>query len=472
MTDLKPTVVLTLSNFLKVKNLPSPLASELKEKLTIVNPKWLENQRMGRWNRGTPRILKFYRGLGKGGIRLPRGYARQLLTSLKKHSLTWEIDDKRRVLPAVDYEFDGRLKPFQRHASDQMLSKEFGTLCAPTGAGKTVIALHMVASRRQPTLVVVHTKELAHQWIDRISTFLNIPEGDIGLWGAGRKKIGEKVTVSLVQSLYRSSDQVAGHFGFVIVDECHRAPSRTFTEALTAFDARYMLGLSATPWRRDKLSKLIFWYLGDIHHEVEKTPLVKRGDVLPVEVITRETEFRPFHDPVQEYSKMLTELTSDDKRNRLIAEDVAKEAAETSGICLVLTDRKKHAETLNLLLRYKHHTSSAMLTGELSTQQRREVLDDLNRGRIKILVATGQLVGEGFDCRGLSTLFLATPVRFSGRVLQYLGRVLRPAPGKKNARVFDYIDIHVDVLSAAAKARQRVYGGEIRKSETFYENTS
>jgi superfamily II DNA or RNA helicase len=222
-----------------------------------------------------------------------------------------------------------------------------------------------------------------------------------------------------------------------------------------------MLGLSATPWRRDRLSKLIFWYLGDVHHEIKKTGLVKSGDVLPAEVFLRETEFRPFHDPVREYSKMLTELTADDKRNRMIAEDVAREVENTSGICLVLTDRKKHAETLHLLLRYKHHVISALLTGDLSARQRQEVLDDLNGGMVKVLVATGQLIGEGFDHRDLSTLFLTTPIRFSGRVLQYLGRVLRPAPGKKRARVYDYIDIHVEILQNAARARQRLYGDQV-----------
>jgi len=451
-------VVLTLSNYLKVKNLPESFQSELTEKLTLVNPKWLENQRMGRWNRGIPRILKFYRRIGKAGVRLPRGYARQLLTTLKKHQLSWEIIDQRRELSSIEFEFTGNLRPFQKRAASEMLTKEFGTLCAPTGAGKTVIALNMVAARRQPALIIVHTKELALQWIRQASVFLNLPEKEIGLWGAGRKTIGEKVTVALVQSLYRDADRVAKNFGFILVDECHRAPSRTFTEALTSFDARYMLGLSATPWRRDKLSKLIFWYLGDIHHEIEKNQLVKSGDVLPADVFLRETAFRPFHDPVQEYSKMLTELTADDKRNRMIAEDVAREARATSGICLVLTDRKKHAETLHLLFRYKHHVPSAVLTGELSTRERREVLEKINQGQVKVLVATGQLVGEGFDCRELSTLFLATPIRFSGRVLQYLGRVLRPAPRKKRAKVYDYIDVHVEVLKNAAKARQRLYG--------------
>jgi superfamily II DNA or RNA helicase len=220
-----------------------------------------------------------------------------------------------------------------------------------------------------------------------------------------------------------------------------------------------MLGLSATPWRRDKLSKLIFWYLGDLHHEVKQAGLVEKGYVLEADIVVRETEFKPFHDPVSEYSKMLSELTADDGRNRLIAADVADAVRQGEGVCLVLTDRKLHAETLNAILRYKYHLSSDLLTGDLAMSQRREVVDRLNRGEIEVLVATGQLIGEGFDCSNLSTLFLATPIRFSGRVLQYLGRVLRPAPGKTRARVYDYVDVNVDVLTAAARSRQSVYNG-------------
>ncbi len=95
----------------------------------------------------------------------------------------------------------------------------------------------------------------------------------------------------------------------------------------------------------------------------------------------------------------------------------------------------------------------------MSTAERQKVLDQLNQGQVRVLVATGQLIGEGFDCRELTTLFFATPIRFSGRVLQYLGRVLRPAPGKRKARVFDYLDGRVEVLAAGARARQRVYEG-------------
>ena len=154
---------------------------------------------------------------------------------------------------------------------------------------------------------------------------------------------------------------------------------------------------------------------------------------------------------------MLSELTADDERNRLIAGDVAAEARTGQGVCLVLSDRKKHCEVLQALLRYRFKTDAALLTGDVALQRRKDVVKEIGTGGIRVLVATGQLVGEGFDCKDLTTLFIATPVRFSGRLLQYLGRVLRPAPGKSRARVYDYVDVAVGPLVAAAHARQRVY---------------
>jgi len=457
MTDLLKII---LTNNIRLFNIPPGIRAKLMETLSFPNPKWLENERMGRWNRGTPKGLRFYDKTRGGGLWIPRGYMRQLLLLCSRRGVEYEIEDRRRVLTKVDFNFTGRLKPFQHKAAKVMLSREFGTLNAPTGSGKTVMALYIITRRRQPALIVVHTKDLAFQWVERVGEFLGIPADTVGFIGDGKNVVGEKITVALVQSLYRCAEEVSQKIGFLVVDECHRCPSRTFTEAVTDFDSKYMLGLSATPWRRDNLSKLIFWYLGDVHYKIDQTSLVESGDVLPAEIIVRETEFRPYYDPVNEYSKMMSELTSDDKRNRLIASDIAKEVHNNDGVCLVLSDRKKHCEILQSLLRYRYKTSSELLTGDLTGSQRRKVLDRLNKGEVKVLLATGQLIGEGFDHRDLSPLFLATPIKFSGRVLQYLGRVLRPAPGKKKARVYDYVDVKVGVLKAAARARQKTYAGK------------
>ena len=322
---------IVLRNNLRLTGIPPQLYDLLTQRLKFPNPKYLENARMGRWNRGVPKELRFYYRLRGGGLVIPRGFIRQLITTCRRLDIDYTVEDRRRSLPPVDFAFNGQLRPFQQQAVQHMLRKEFGTLNSPTGSGKTVMALYILAQRRQPALIVVHTADLARQWSERIETFLNIPAKEIGRIGGGKKKIGEKITVALVQSLYKCAETVAPQVGHLIVDECHRTPSRTFTDAVTEFDARYMLGLSATPWRRDNLSKLIFWHLGDVHHQVEKNDLIRTGQVLPADIIFRETAFKPYYDPVQEYSKMLSELTLDDDRNRLIAADIAAEAAQSIG---------------------------------------------------------------------------------------------------------------------------------------------
>lgn len=433
------------------------------EALCFPNPKWLENTRMGRWNRGVPQHLHFYSKIRDGGLSLPRGYIRHLIRLCREQNVPYEISDQRRELPPVQLTFSGVLQPFQSQAAAAMLTKEFGVLCAPTGSGKTVVALYMIAQRRQPSLIIVHTKELAAQWLARIQTFLGLPEDQIGMIGGGRNQIGKKVTVALVQSVYKCAEEASRQTGFLIVDESHRCPSRTFTEAVSAFNSRYMLGLSATPFRRDNLSKLIFWHLGDLHHTVDQKFLVGSGKMIQAEIIHRETDFKTHFDPVNEYSKMLSELTTDQGRNLLIAADVALESEQNQGVCLILSDRKAHCENLKALLKYRFKKEAELLTGAVPMDARKQIVQRLNRGEVGILIATGQLIGEGFDCPNLSSLFLATPIKFSGRVQQYMGRVLRSAPGKKSAKVFDYVDVNVDVLAASANARKRVYAGQHHK---------
>jgi len=451
-------VKIEIGKELRLDDVPPWLREKLVQRFTLVNPQWVDRKRLGRWHAGTPQTLRFY-GTFRQSLFLPRGYIRQLLCLCRNRGIPCELTDRRRALPEADFSFRGKLRPFQEQALGDLAAREFGTLTAPTGSGKTVMGLALVARRRQPALVVVHTRELLEQWLARIEEFLGIPQAEIGRIGAGRKTLGEKVTVALVQSLYKCADEAAERVGHLVVDECHRTPSRTFTEAVRSFDCRYMLGLSATPWRRDRLTQLIFWHLGDVTHEVPLEVLLASGDVLPAEVVVRTTAFEPLADPVMDYPRMLQELTEDEDRNALIARDVATEATGASGACLVLSDRKAHCETIRTLLE-DLGVPAERLTGDLGEEDRRRVVEALNQGRVRVVVATGQLIGEGFDCKHLATLFLTTPVRFDGRLLQYLGRVLRPAPGKDRARIYDYVDENVAVLRAAAHTRRRVYTGE------------
>lgn len=306
---------------------------EIRNRLTFDNPQYLENLKRGFSNWQTDKEIRCF-SVTADGLQFPRGFAGQAWRIAKQNGERLHLDDCRRSLPELEFSFTGTLKPFQKTAVSCVLKKDFGTLQAPTGSGKTVMALAIIAARRQPALIVVHTSELLNQWIDRIETFLGIPKAEIGVIGGGKMRIGAKITVGLVQSLCKCTDDVFEHIAFLVVDEAHRCPSRTFLDVVTAFDSKYMLGLSATPFRRDGLTKLIHFYLGDECHRVDSQNLIDAGDICKAEVQIIETNYRTDLDPTNEYSKMLSELCGDPERNKLVASHAVSEANGNEGIVI------------------------------------------------------------------------------------------------------------------------------------------
>jgi len=446
-----------VSNRIVLQESPPRFARLIQERLTIPNPAYIEAQKRGRWMRNIRKELTYYQDTVDGLV-IPRGFALQLLRLATQHEVSWQLDDRRWTLPKVEISFAGKLREYQTEAVKDCLKRDFGVLNAPTGSGKTTIALAIIAARKQRCLVVVHTKELLQQWIDRASQFLNMAPDEIGIIGGGKKGIGERLTIGIVNSIYPTASEIREHFGFVVVDECHHCPSRTFTEAVSAFEAHFMLGLSATPYRRDGLSKIIYWHLGDQVHAVDRNRLVREGNIMRPEIIIRMTGFESSHDLTAAYPKAISQLTKDDTRNRMIVSDAAKYLQDNDGPVLILSDRKAHCKRLQAMLT-DEGIEVELLIGDLSTGKRRERIGKIRTGNVQAIVATGSLVGEGFDLPDLSALFLATPVKYSGRVTQYIGRVLRPSPGKDRPMVYDYVDVQEPVLMAAAKARQRVYQG-------------
>ncbi|EFK10187.1 DEAD/DEAH box helicase [delta proteobacterium NaphS2] len=445
-----------VSNRILLQDVPPSFGRELTDRLTLLNPKWIENKKMGRWNGKTEKFREFYKWTSQG-LSVPRGLLFEIGKMADGHGLPVDWQDKTRILPTVDFEFKGQLRDYQARASSAILSKRNGVCQAPTGSGKTVKALHVIAERQQPALIIVHTKELLNQWAERINTFLGIPVKEIGMIGAGKKRIGERITVAMVQTLVKCKEEVSPFIGLVVVDECHRCPSRTFTEAVSTFDARYMLGLSATPYRKDKLTKLIYWHLGPQVHSIDQAELTENGAILPFTVKQIQTNFTTNLDASVEYSKMLCELVADPERNRLVSRETARQAKNSSSISLVLSDRRKHCLAIAEALGRDFGIRADLLTGDLSKKARERVVMRLNAGKCKALVATGQLIAEGFDIPALGAVLLATPMTFKGRVLQAIGRALRPSPGQDHATVIDFVDHHVGVLKASAKARMRTY---------------
>ena len=451
---LKTAPRLTVTADCLLENIGADLETALKKRLTIDNPEYQAALKYGRWigKRLKPQ-LKYYDPVPRG-LRFPRGFVNQAVLLCREYSgHDPEIIDRRRRLAATDFEFHGILRPYQRQAVAAVSQHSFGVLEAGTGSGKTVMALAVIALRRQPALVIVHTKELLYQWRQRAEEYLRCP---VGVLGDGKADI-QPLTIAIVNSARKRVAELAPLFGHLVVDECHRVPASLFTDVVSAFDCYYQLGLSATAFRRDSgMTRLIYFFMGDRVHKVDSEELAASGAIVRPELIRRATPFTFNYQG--DYQEMIKALVVHEGRNRQILDDILREAARPGGgISLVVSDRVSHCQFFVERLAARG-LKVALLTGQQTPEQRAAVVAQVLNGELQVLVATIQLIGEGFDCPGLTSLFLTTPINFEGRLLQIIGRVMRPMAGKQ-ARVFDYVDEAVPALRRSAWNRRQVLQG-------------
>jgi len=454
MSPSSPSPQLTVRRDCRLTGASPALAAAIRAELTIDNPKHQAAKRFGRWIGKQLKPQLFFYSQENGALVFPRGFGNQAVRLCRRETgAAPEISDQRRVLPELDLRFAGALRPYQQQAVDAVLAHTFGVLEAGTGSGKTVMALAVIADRRQPTLILVHSKELMHQWRERIQQFLGV---DAGQAGDGVFDL-RPITVAIVNTAKNNLEGLPEHFGQLVVDECHRVPASLFTDVASAFDCRYMLGLSATAFRReDGMTRLINIYMGDRVHAVDARMLAARGAVVRPELDQRPTGFVCGRQ--DEYARLIKELTADEQRNRLIAGDILSLVRQDhQGTILVASDRVAHCRALADLLAAEGAAVS-VLTGQSAPEERASIVAEVRAGRVTVLIATLQLIGEGFDCPELSTLVLATPIRFEGRLLQVVGRIMRPAADKR-ARVIDYVDERVAVLRRSAAARRQIFSG-------------
>lgn len=456
-------ITLTVSNDCLLENIPLDFEKHIKAELTIDNPKYIAARRYGRWiGKKLKPQLKYYDPV-PGGIHFPRGFSNQAVLLCREYlDVSPRIIDQRRLLAEIDLKFNGNLRPYQEKAVQAVSARSFGVLEAGTGSGKTVMALAIIAQRRQPSIIIVHTKELLYQWRDRIAEFLDV---EAGLIGDGHNAVAN-ITVAIVNSARKKAEELAPQFGHLIVDECHRVPATLFTDVVSVFDSQYLLGLSATAFRSDdQTTKIIYFYMGDPVYKVEQEELTASGAIVKPKIIVNKTDFDYRYRG--DYHALITALTAHEGRNRQIIEDVAEIAAEEDeGTTLIVSDRVSHCEVFTQALNKKGFRVS-LLTGQTSTESRSKIVEDVQNGNVEILVATLQLISEGFDCPGLNNLFLTTPITFEGRLVQVIGRIMRPAKDKQ-ARVFDYLDHKVSALRKSANIRhktlRRVFEPSILKS--------
>jgi len=278
-------------------------------------------------------------------------------------------------------------------------------------------------------------KELAHQATERAGMVLGLTPAEIGFVGDGQCRIGDRLTIALAQTLARGVPPALLDVGMVVLDEGHHCPAETIATVVRQFPARYLTGLTATPTRRDGLDDVIFWHLGPIVARIDKADLADR--LIAPRVVKRPTGIAPWGNT---FTALVTALVQSKARNALIVEDTVQ-AVRAGRRCLLLSDRAEHVDELTALLK-QEAVAAVALHGRLGKRERARVVAALNAGEVSVLVATTALIAEGFDSPRLDYLALVTPMAYSGRVRQAIGRVSRTAFGKTGATVVDYCDDH------------------------------
>nr|MBA3654497.1 DEAD/DEAH box helicase family protein [Actinomycetota bacterium] len=240
----------------------------LKHLGSIANPEFYEKQRMrfSTWN--TPRFISCYRE-DLEWLYLPRGLTERVTDLFATLGSEVDLSDDRTDPDPIDLGFVGVLRPQQAAAVAGLVDHDRGVLVAPPGAGKTVMACAVIAHHRTPTLVLVDRKELVDQWRSRLAEHLGLAADQIGQIGGGKAGPTGVVDVAMLQSLARQDATLFDRYGLVVVDECHHLPAVSFAACVEQARTRRWLGLTATPYRRDKLEAIIGFHCGPTRHEIK-----------------------------------------------------------------------------------------------------------------------------------------------------------------------------------------------------------
>jgi superfamily II DNA or RNA helicase len=454
--SLPKAVCATIGNQLYIEKagLPQSLMNRLIRLAAFQNPAFYKAQamRMSTWN--IARIIGRAEDRQKH-LALPRGCLSDVKSLLIANKIELRLDEARTSGQPLHVSFTGVLRQDQQDALTAVVQHDFGMLVAPTAFGKTVTAAAVIAHRKVSTLILVHRADLMRQWQERLGSFLELDGLKIGLIGAGKKKTTGMLDIAVMQSLTRRDDlpELLSQYGQVIIDEAHHLSAQSFEAALNEASSRYILGLSATPVRSNGHHPIIFMQCGPVRHVAKQPTHVPKE--LVVQVRHMPSPSIPPYASIQETIRLLSE---DNERNaRIVADAIA--ALNAGRKVLLLTKRTEHLDLLYEQLKGILHPCF-LLHGRMKSKERQNIIQALSSlpdDMPHILLASAQLVGEGFDHAPLDTLILTLPISWAGTLQQYAGRLHREHTSKIDVLIHDYVELDNPQLSRMWEKRQRGY---------------
>ncbi|WP_226803092.1 DEAD/DEAH box helicase [Aliarcobacter butzleri] len=423
--------------YIPTLNLSKSLISKLKSFATFENPqiKVLLSLRKPLFN--TPKYIRSFEE-NENFLMLPRGLKETLIDFFNVNAVSYFFVDKRVLNKIQTKTVTFNLRPEQSEAIKEIKKSDYSICVAPPGFGKTLLGAKIFEIRACTTLIVVNKNMLLNQWIERFVDYFGYNKKDIGYLGKGFNKLNGQIDVATMQSL-KNDPKIIENYSFVIVDECHHIPALTFEQIIKSFKGKYILGLSATPNRKDELQPILFQQLGEISYEYKK----KKTHTNKLQIIRTQ-----FVSNADNYATIINELCIDEDRNNLIV-DIIKKNIDRK--ILLLTDRIEHINVLESLLQ-KENIDYISVHGSLN---KKEQVENMNLVKTKSLIlATTSYFGEGIDFPHLNTILFATPISYYGRLIQYLGRIGR---GNQECLAIDFLDSKNAMLNSAYKKRLEGY---------------
>ncbi len=445
--------------YIEKQGLPPSMLNRLLRLAAFQNPEFYKAQAMRLPTYAKPRVIACGQDFPQH-IAVPRGCLTEVLALLKAHEVHANVLDERCAGISIAAEFSGELRPMQEQAGRDISAHDEGILCAPTAFGKTAVASWLIAKRKVNTLILVHRQQLLDQWQTRLAMFLSLPDGSIGHIGGGKAHRTGRIDVAVIQSLYQAGSvkDFVAEYGQVIVDECHHISAFTFEQVMKATKAKYIVGLTATPTRKDGHHPIVIMQCGPVRFSMSARAMTEAN---PFEhrVLPRHTDFEmPLSLNDFTIQDVYGALWRDELRNEMIAGDITGAIARGC-TPLLLTNRTDHLQHLaDKLAGVAKHVF--LLKGGMGKRQRREIAEAIAGvpdTESRLILATGSYIGEGFDDARLDTLFLVMPISWKGTLQQYVGRLHRLHDNKKFVQVYDYIDDRVPMLARMYERRLRGY---------------